>query len=107
MNAEFDVSGGGGDDRIALMAASGEYPDLVSPKANINKLVDAGAMIDLTDLINDHAPNLKKLYGPYMDRLKYSNKDQSIYVLPTYAGVGQESFDATGDLKFSIRCSRS
>ncbi|WP_328800872.1 ABC transporter substrate-binding protein [Paenibacillus sp. LX16] len=96
LNAEFDVSGGGGDDRIALMAASGEYPDLVSPKANINKLVDAGAMIDLTDLINDHAPNLKKLYGPYMDRLKYSNKDQSIYVLPTYAGVGQESFDATG-----------
>ncbi|QYK69378.1 ABC transporter substrate-binding protein [Paenibacillus sp. S02] len=96
LNAEFDVSGGGGDDRIALMAASGEYPDLVSPKANINKLVDAGAMIDLTDLINDHAPNLKKLYGPYMDRLKYSNKDQSIYVLPTYAGVGQENFDATG-----------
>ncbi|MDP1511757.1 ABC transporter substrate-binding protein [Paenibacillus sp. CMAA1739] len=96
LNAEFDVSGGGGDDRIALMAASGEYPDLVSPKANINKLVDAGAMIDLTDLINDHAPNLKKLYGPYMDRLKYSNKDQAIYVIPTYAGVGQESFDATG-----------
>ncbi|MGG1669119.1 ABC transporter substrate-binding protein [Paenibacillus sp. NRS-1783] len=103
LNAEFDVSGGGGDDRIALMAASGEYPDLVSPKANISKLVDAGAMIDLTDLINDHAPNLKKLYGPYMNRLKYSNKDQAIYVVPTYAGVGQKNFDATGGFEIQHR----
>lgn len=103
LNAEFDVSGGGGDDRIALMAASGEYPDLVSAKANISKLVDAGAMIDLTDLINEHAPNLKKLYGPYMDRLKYSNKDQAIYAIPTYAGVGQKSFDATGGFEIQHR----
>ncbi|WP_342415572.1 ABC transporter substrate-binding protein [Paenibacillus sp. FSL R10-2782] len=103
LNAEFDVSGGGGNDRISLMAASGEYPDLVSAKANVSKLVDAGAMIDLTDLINEHAPNLKKLYGPYMNRLKYSNKDQAIYVIPTYAGVGQKNFDATGGFEIQHR----
>ena len=26
-------------------------------------MVDAGAMLDLTDLIEEYAPNLKKLYG--------------------------------------------
>ncbi|MCM3130438.1 MULTISPECIES: ABC transporter substrate-binding protein [unclassified Paenibacillus] len=96
INAEYDISSGGGDDKIALMAASGDYPDLIFPKGNLSKLVDAGAMIDLTDLIEEHAPNLKKLYEGQMDRLKYSNEDQAIYAIPTNAGVGQIYFDAGG-----------
>ncbi|MGQ8875000.1 ABC transporter substrate-binding protein [Paenibacillus sp. TSA_86.1] len=94
LNGEFAVSGG--QDRISLMAASRDYPDIVSPKGELSKLVDAGAMLDLTDLIEQHAPNLKKLYGHYMDRLKYSNEDQAIYVLPTYYAVDQKYFDAGG-----------
>ncbi|WDH82065.1 ABC transporter substrate-binding protein [Paenibacillus urinalis] len=96
INAEYDISSGGGNDKIALMAASGDYPDLIFPKGNLSKLVDAGAMIDLTDLIEEHAPNLKKIYEGQMDRLKYSNEDQAIYALPTNAGVGQTNFDAGG-----------
>ncbi|MCM3786308.1 ABC transporter substrate-binding protein [Neobacillus mesonae] len=96
INAEYDISSGGGDDKIALMAASGDYPDLIFPKGNLSKLVDAGAMIDLTDLIEEHAPNLKKLYEGQMDRLKYSLEDPAIYALPTNAGVGQIYFDAGG-----------
>lgn len=94
LNGEFAVSGG--QDKISLMAASGDYPDIVSPKGELSKLVDAGAMIDLTDLIDQYAPNLKKLYGDYMDRLKYSNEDQAIYVLPSYYAVDQQYFDAGG-----------
>ncbi|KAJ3198326.1 hypothetical protein HK101_006460 [Irineochytrium annulatum] len=94
LNGEFAVSGG--QDKISLMAASGDYPDIVSPKGELSKLVDAGAMLDLTDLIDQYAPNLKKLYGNYMDRLKYSNEDQAIYVLPTYYAVDQKYFDAGG-----------
>ncbi|KAA8786169.1 putative aldouronate transport system substrate-binding protein [Paenibacillus sp. 4624] len=94
LNGEFAVSGG--QDRISLMAASRDYPDIVSPKGELSKLVDAGAMLDLTDLIEQHAPNLKKLYGNSMNRLKYSNEDQSIYVLPTYYAVDQKYFDAGG-----------
>lgn len=84
------------------MVASGDFPDIVSPKGELSKLVEAGAMLDLTDLIEQHAPNLKKLYGNYMNRLKYSNEDQAIYVLPTYYAVDQTYFDAGGDLVFSI-----
>ncbi|MCM2674184.1 ABC transporter substrate-binding protein [Alkalicoccobacillus plakortidis] len=81
LNAEFDVNGG--DQKISLMAASGDYPDLILPKGNASTLVDSGALLDLTDLIDEHAPNLKKIYGEYYDRLKWSNEDESIYILAT------------------------
>ncbi|AOZ93457.1 ABC transporter substrate-binding protein [Paenibacillus crassostreae] len=95
INAEFAVQGGG-QDKIALMAASGDYPDMIFAKGDISKMVDAEAMIDLTDLIEEHAPNLKKVYGDYMDRLPYSSEDRSIYVLPSNAHVGQTYFDSSG-----------
>lgn len=59
LEAEYDVNDGG-NQKIALMAASGDFPDMIYPKGNLSKLVDAGAMLDLTDLIEEHAPNLKK-----------------------------------------------
>ncbi|MCM3786307.1 ABC transporter substrate-binding protein [Neobacillus mesonae] len=101
LNAEFAMDGG--NDRISLMAASGEYPDIISPKGNLSQLVDAGAMIDLTDLIDKYAPNIKAVYGDYMNRLKYSTEDESIYVLPTYYPVGQTYFDAGGGFKIQHR----
>src|SRR5690606_15671490 len=83
LEAEFDVNGG--DQKIAIMAASGEYPDLIKPKGSAGTLVDAGALIDLKDLIEEHAPNIKKVYGEYLDRLKWSEDDDSIYILPDAA----------------------
>ncbi|PQP91386.1 extracellular solute-binding protein, partial [Paenibacillus sp. AR247] len=95
INAEYAVSGAG-TDKISLMAASGDYPDFIFAKGDVDKLVEAGAMIDLTDLIDKYAPNLKKVYGKYMNRLPYSNEDKSIYVLPTNGAVDQQYFDAGG-----------
>ncbi|CAM3674527.1 ABC transporter substrate-binding protein [Marinicrinis lubricantis] len=82
--------------RIALMIASGDYPDMISPKGDASKLVDAGALIDLTDLIEEHGPNLKKVYGDYMERLKWSEEDDSIYILPSLEGVDREYMDIGG-----------
>ncbi len=90
LDPEFDVNGG--DQKISLMIASGEYPDLILPKGNAGNLVDAGAFIDLTDLIEEHAPNLKKIYGDYLSRLKWSNEDEAIYILPT-SPVDQTYFE--------------
>lgn len=103
INAQYDMAGNGGDDKVSLMAASGEYPDLVFPKDNLSKLVDAGAMIDMTDLIEEHAPNLKKLYSQNMNRLKYSTSDPAIYAIPTNGSVDQTSFDATGGFEIQHR----
>ena len=78
--------------KVALMATSGQYPDIVFAKGESNILIEAGAFIDLTDLIEKYGPNLKKLYGEYMPRLRYSLEDPSIYTLGSY-GVREERFE--------------
>ncbi|WP_027094151.1 ABC transporter substrate-binding protein [Cohnella thermotolerans] len=101
LQAEFAV--GDPVQKSALIASSGKYPDLISAKNSINKFVDAGAVIDLTDLIDKYGPNIKKVYGDELKRLRYSNDDHAIYVLPTYAGVGQTYFNAGGGFELQHR----
>ncbi|AEI39012.1 ABC transporter substrate-binding protein [Paenibacillus mucilaginosus] len=93
LKMEFPV--GSSDQKIPLMVSSGEYPDMILPKGDPGKLVAADALLDLTDLIEQHGPNLKKVYGKYMKRLRWSTEDPSIYILPI-SPVDQEYFDAGG-----------
>jgi putative aldouronate transport system substrate-binding protein len=82
--------------KISLLAASGDYPDFIFAKGDQNILVDAGAFIDLSDLIEEHGPNLKKLYGDYLKRLRYSKDDPSIYFIGSF-GVNEQRWEpATG-----------
>lgn len=83
LDIEYTV--GNVDEKIDIMKASGDYPDLVMIK-DTHKFVEADAYIDLAPLIKEHGPNLITLYGNYMNRLKYSNENPAIYVLPS-AGV--------------------
>lgn len=70
--------------RIGIMAASGEYPDLVYAKGDLLPLKEAGAILQLDDLIEEYGPNLKKLYGEYLPRLRWSTEDPHIYYVGTY-----------------------
>ncbi|MCR2804424.1 ABC transporter substrate-binding protein [Paenibacillus soyae] len=97
VKAEFPISGSD-TDMFELMVASNEYPDMVWAKVSAGKLKDAGALIDLAPLIEEHAPNIKKVYGEYMKRLRWSNDDHGIYVLPT-APVNQTYFSAGGGFR--------
>lgn len=92
LDAEFAMD----SNKISLIAASGDYPDLILPKSDANLLVNAGALIDLTDLIDKYGPNLKKVYGKYMNRLRWSNDDHAIYILPSLTGVDNATMDAGG-----------
>ncbi|MFC5471204.1 ABC transporter substrate-binding protein [Cohnella suwonensis] len=103
---DAEVSLGNPGEKIGLIAASGEYPDLISPTGELNKLVDAGAMIDLTDLIDKHAPNIKKLFGDQIKRLRYSNDDKSIYVIPTFSGMDHVTFVAGGGFEIQHRAAK-
>lgn len=103
LDAEFDVGSGGGQDKISLMAASGDYPDIIYAKGELGKLVDAGAIMDLTELIEKHAPNIKKVMSENMNRMKYSKDNQAIYSIPTNVGVDQQIFDATGGFEIQLR----
>lgn len=101
LDAEFAV--GDPQQKVALIASSGQYPDLISAKNDLNKLVDAGAMLDLTDLIDKYAPNIKKVLGDSIKRARYSDDDHAIYAIPTYAGVNQENFKVSGGFELQHR----
>ncbi len=74
------------------MAASGDYPDFIYALEYSNIVVDAGGFIQLDELIEKYGPNIKKLYGDYLPRLKYSEADPHIYFLglPTVGEVKYE-----------------
>lgn len=96
VTVEIDFPVDGSDaDMFALMVENDKYPDLVIPNDNTSQLVDAGALVDLRPLLEEHAPNLMKVYGEYLDRLEYSATDRSIYTLPL-DGVNQTDYEANG-----------
>lgn len=72
--------------KAGVMIASGDYPDVIVPEGQIDKLLDAGAFIPLDDLIEQYGPNIKRVYGPYMN--KFRQKDGKIYHLPLSANQG-------------------
>ncbi|MNX83749.1 Bacterial extracellular solute-binding protein [compost metagenome] len=89
--------------KISLIAATGNYPDLIAAKADVGKLVDAGAVIDLTELIDKYAPNIKKMLGDKIVRTKYSLDDPSIYVIPTWSAVEEQKIKADGGFELQHR----
>lgn len=75
---------GGDEQAIPLMIASGDYPDMIYAKGDVNKLIDAGALLPLDDLIEEKGDNLKYLYGDMMQRLKFSQDNPTIYTVGCY-----------------------
>ncbi|MEH7095766.1 ABC transporter substrate-binding protein [Neobacillus vireti] len=86
VNFKVEYAVGDINTKIGTMIASGKYPDLLVPDAALPKILDAGAFIDLSDLIDKYAPNIKRVYGPYMNKMK--DKDGKIYFLPMEAYQG-------------------
>lgn len=80
---------------VALMIANDEYPDMIYAKGSATDLYQAGALIDMTDLIEKYGPNIKKMYGAEMEKLKWSQDDPGIYQL-SYAGVNQKTLTTGG-----------
>lgn len=80
---------------ISLMIAEDNYPDLIYSKQSVNSLYEAGALIDMTELIEEYGPNIKKMYGDEFEKLKWGSGDDGIYQL-SYAGVGGQIFVTGG-----------
>lgn len=72
--------------KAGVMIASGDYPEIISASGEMAKLLDAGAYIALDDLIEKYGPNIKRVYGPYFNKMKA--KDGKIYTLPFSAQQG-------------------
>lgn len=75
--------------KAGVMIASGDYPDIIDSSGEMAKLMDAGAFIPLDDLIEQYGPNIKRVYGPDMD--KFRQEDGQIYFFPYTANIGYVS----------------
>jgi len=80
--ADFEFLVGELEQKVGIMIASGEYPDVINGRNFHQKFIDAGACIPLEDLIAEHGPNIQALYGDYLDRLV--RDDGHIYFLPAF-----------------------
>lgn len=89
------TSQGDAKEDVALMIANDEYPDMIYAKGSATDLYQAGALIDMTDLIEKYGPNIKKMYGAELEKLKWSQDDPGIYQL-SYAGVNQKTLTTGG-----------
>lgn len=89
------TSTGDAAEDVALMIANDEYPDMIYAKGAATSLYEAGALIDMTDLIEQYGPNIKKMYGDELEKLKWGSGDDGIYQL-SYAGVGAQTLKTGG-----------
>lgn len=92
---KIDYPADSNESRVELMVATGEYPDLVFAKGAVSKLIRNDALIDMSDLINQYGPNIKKLYGDEYENLRYSSEDPSIYQLCSDK-VQEETLETSG-----------
>ncbi len=69
------------ENRIQLMVATGEYPDLIFAKGDVELLIDRSQLIDMSPLIDEYGPHIKELYGEYYEALRYSEDNPAIYTL--------------------------
>jgi len=98
---ELEHPVGGDEQAIPIMIASGDYPDMIYAKGDIGKLIEAGGVIKLDDLIEEKGDNLKDMYGDQIDRLRNSVDDPGIYTVGTY-GVENAYWSTSGTAQIQL-----
>lgn len=75
------------DQKIGVMLAGGEYPDLVGTTDLKMRLLEGGALIKLDDLLaTGNYPNLKTHVDPFIKKMSYGGTevDPGLYIIPNY-----------------------
>ncbi len=75
------------DQKIGVMLAGGEYPDLIGTTDLKLRLLEGGALIKLDDfLATGNYPNLKTHVDPYIKKMSYngSEVEPGLYIFPNY-----------------------
>ncbi|WP_199615977.1 extracellular solute-binding protein [Paenibacillus alkalitolerans] len=73
-------------EKLNLMLASGDYPEVITFMDDelAEKFIAQGRAVDLTELIDKYAPNVKDKLGKYLNLMK--TDDGKIYKLPVMWG---------------------
>ena len=82
---EFEFLAGDLDETLGIKIAGEDYADLICGSNSAEKLIEAGAYIDLLEYINaEDTPNLWAHYEEYLPRITV---DGGLYVLANYGRV--------------------
>ena len=104
VDIEFEYVVGDVAQKVGVMTAGGDYPDLIMGGGAVaDEFVNAKALIPLNDYI-DNYPNLKKVYEKYYNSMKEA-ADGNIYYLPMGPLIGDTKPVTTmsGYYAFSIQ----
>ncbi|WP_260445519.1 extracellular solute-binding protein [Metabacillus elymi] len=101
VNFDIEHIVGDSNQKIGTMIASGEYPELLNAQNATADVIDAGGFVPLNDLIEEHAPNLRKLYEPIWEKMKL--EDGNIYILPSGVSNGYIKPPNIGQSAFFIK----
>jgi len=76
------------DERLNLMLVSNDYPDVITGMTALQAATwaEQGRAVELTELVDNYGPNLKKAMGKYLNR--YKNENGELYSLGSQWGIG-------------------
>ncbi len=78
-------------EKLSLMLASGDYPDVVVMSrgdASLDKYISSGAFIPLDELIEKYGADLKEMYGDTLTKTRYT--DGKNYYLANWYGLDSD-----------------
>lgn len=89
-NVDIKIQNPTGDplEKLNLMLAAKDYPDMVlMDRANeiVNKYIDAGALVQLDEYIEQRGENIKEMYGDTLKKIRYT--DGHNYYLSNWFGM--------------------
>ena len=90
---------GNPEEKLNLMLASGDLPDIVLMDRRsdiVNKYIAAGALVPLNDLIDQYGADIQEMYGDILNKSRY--EDGKNYYLNNWYGL-----DPDPDRAFCIR----
>ncbi len=91
---EWDQVSSGWDEKKAVVLASNDLPDLwLSGLTDGDLTMNKGAFLDLTNLIDQYGPNIKKMFEEEPDTKRISTaSDGAVYSLPQVRPYRPESY---------------
>jgi putative aldouronate transport system substrate-binding protein len=81
---EIEYLVGDMEQKIGIMIAGGDYPDLIGPGQGRGQFLNAGAFLALDDYLPKY-PNLWKHYEPFLDVLRSVSADGKIYIMDIWS----------------------
>jgi putative aldouronate transport system substrate-binding protein len=81
---DFEFLVGDMEQKVGIMIASGDYPDLIGAGQARGRFLNAGSFVALDDSLPNY-PNLWKHYEPFMDRLRSVSEDGKTYILDIWS----------------------